>query len=98
MPIVDVQVLQTIALVKEGSALVVLLCFLIIFARAYLRSVSAIAAGINQFTLNQSLTLTKVADALGALTLQIMRNNDVIVRCQQAQQHKKSDQGGYQHE
>lgn len=73
---------STITMVKDLGALAVLLCFLIWFARIYLKNVADIAKTVNDSTLQHIQVLTKVADALGELTLHIMLTKDAVLKCQ----------------
>ena len=73
--------LATWAVIKEGSAAVAPFAFLIFFSKAYLKSVSRIADEVTASTAQHILALTQVKDALVALTIQVTRNTDVIVKC-----------------
>ena len=85
--------LQSWTEIKDISATAALFVFLIFFARAYLNNVANIAKTITDSTTAHIQALSKVSEALGELTLQVMRNNDVIVKCkgqpQKEEQHER---------
>lgn len=86
--------LQSWAVIKDGGSLVALIGFLFWFARAYLNNVATIAKNITDSTTAHIQALSKVSESLGELTLQVMRNNDVIVKCkgqpQKEEHHERS--------
>ena len=73
--------LATWSIIREGGSAVVLLSFLLFFSRSYLKNVSRIADEVTASTTQHILALTQVKDALVALTIQITRNTDVVVKC-----------------
>lgn len=73
--------LATWALMREGGSGLLLLGFLAFFSKSYLKSVARIADEVTTSTSQHIQALTQVKDALTALTIQVMRNTDAVVRC-----------------
>jgi hypothetical protein len=73
---------------KDGGALLVLLLFLVWFARGYLRSVALIADRVNESTAAHLQASRETTEAMKNLTLAVMRMGDVIVKCE-GQTHER---------